>query len=183
MVKCVDCDHDISYTVKVMAHQFLWGLIDPTVQEKVLAKASDGQELTLKELIRFVEAQEMGRRSHPLLSGTGGLNMFLEYHKAKGNAKGVHRGGGAPPGGGGHQSGGRGGAPGGGVVATQAKPKCGYCGHGDHGSSQAERAGKCPALGKDCNKCKKSGHFAHCCPSRGAVKAAGAAVAVPVVAV
>jgi hypothetical protein len=75
-------------------------------------------------------------------------------------------------------------APGRGVVAPQAKGRSTYCSRSDHGSSQAERAGKYPALGKECSKCKKTGHFAHCCLSKGgAVRAAGAVVAVPVVAV
>jgi hypothetical protein len=161
-----------------MAHQFVGGLIDQAVQEKVLAKASDGQELSLKDLIGLVEAQEIGKRPQALLSGTGGLNRVSEYHKAKGGAKGVNAGEGAPPGGGGHQSGGWGGAPGERVVC---RPKYGSCGQDDQGSSQAERAGKCPALGKECRKCKKLGHFSYCFQAKGgAVRAAGVAAA-PVV--
>jgi hypothetical protein len=73
-MNCSGCSIKISYWEKVMAHQFVHGLIDSTIQEKVLDKASDGQELTLKDLIGYVESQECGKRSQALLSGAGGLN-------------------------------------------------------------------------------------------------------------
>jgi hypothetical protein len=131
-------------------------------------------ELTLKDLIGYVESQECGKRSQALLSGAGGLNRVSEYQAAKGKCRGSQPGGG-------HRLGGRGVAPGRSVVAPQAGTKCTFCGHGDYGSSQAERAGKCPALSVECNKCRKTGHFPRFCTSKGrAVRAAGAA-AVPAV--
>jgi hypothetical protein len=166
------CEADVSYQENIMAHQSVRGLVDPVVQEKILSKATNGTELTLQELIRMVEAMEMGKRSQALLTGSGGLKRVSEYRAAKGGKGcGVHPGGDGPKGQG----------PGGGVTPATG-PKCNYCGSGGHGSSQAERAGKCPALTKDCNKCGKRGHFAHKCLTKTAAVKAVAAVAAPVAA-
>jgi hypothetical protein len=141
--------------------------VDPVVQEKVLSKASNGTELTIKELITMVEALKMGKRRQALLVGTGGLNRVSDYRAAKGGkGRGVNPQGPAP-------------GPG---KTSPSSSKCNYCGSGGHGFSQAERAGKCPALDKDCNSCHKRGYFAHRCPSKAAGVKAVAAVAAPVVA-
>jgi hypothetical protein len=102
-MKGMGCNAEVFYGKKVMAHQFVCGLVDSTIQEKVLAKVLDGQELSLKDLIGYMESQEIGKRSQALLSGAGGLNRMSDYQAAKGRGKGVHPGGGALPGGGGHE--------------------------------------------------------------------------------
>jgi hypothetical protein len=63
MVACHDCEAEVSYTEKIMDYQFVRGLVDPVVQEKILSKALNGTELKLQELIGMVEALEMGKRS------------------------------------------------------------------------------------------------------------------------
>jgi hypothetical protein len=141
-----DCTAIVSYTDKIMAHQFVRGLVDPVVQEKVLSKASDGTNLTIMELITMVEALEMGKRSQALLVGTGGLNRVSDYRAAKGG-----KGQGVVP---------QGPAQGPGKTPSGSL-RCNYCGSGGYGSNQAERVGQCPALDKDCNSFHKKGDFAH----------------------
>jgi hypothetical protein len=82
-VLCAGCEVEVSYTDKIMAHQYVRGLVDPVVQAKILAKASGGEELNIKELTTMVEALEMGKRSQALLVGSGGLNRVSDYRQAK----------------------------------------------------------------------------------------------------
>jgi hypothetical protein len=156
-VLCAGCEIEVSYTDKIMAHQFVRGLVDPVVQEKILAKASGGEELEIKELTTMVEALEMGKRSQALLVGSGGLNRVSDYRQAKDGQKRTQQQGQQGPG---KQGPGRSLGSGG-----KDQPRCNFCGSQRHGSSREERAGQCPALDKDCNLCHKRGHFAHKCPT------------------
>jgi hypothetical protein len=92
-VTCAGCEVDVSYAEKILAHQFVRGLVDPVIQEKILAKASGGQEFSIKELNAMVVAYEMGKRSQALLVGSGGLNRVSDYRAIKdGQKKGSHQG-------------------------------------------------------------------------------------------
>ena len=122
MVTCSHCQKETSYQDKVMAHQLVRALVDPTIQEKILALASDGKKLTLQEVISAVEAQEMGKRSQGLLTGSGGLNRVSEYRSNKERPK-----------------------------SEPGAQKCKSCGRTDHkkGSDECKARGKeCNKCGK-----------------------------------
>ena len=130
LVNCSHCQRETSYQDKVMAHQLVRALVDPTIQEKILALASDGKKLSLQEIISAVEAQEMGKRSQGLLTGSGGLNRMSEYRSNKDKPK-----------------------------YEPSEEKCKSCGRKDH----KKGADECRAKGKECNKCRKIGHFSIVC--------------------
>ena len=138
LVNCSHCQRETSYQDKVMAHQLVRALVDPTIQEKILALASDGKKLSLQEIISAVEAQEMGKRSQGLLTGSGGLNRMSEYRSNKDKPK-----------------------------YEPSEEKCKSCGRKDH----KKGADECRAKGKECNKCRKIGHFSIVCESKAKVAA------------
>jgi hypothetical protein len=66
-VECSNCQTMISYEDKLLTHQLVRAILDPTIQEKVLTQAAGGKELSLKEVMAICEAQEVGKRSQGLL--------------------------------------------------------------------------------------------------------------------
>ena len=141
MVNCSHCQRETSYQEKNMAHQLVRALVDPTIQEKILALAADGKKLSLKEIILAVEAQEIGKRSQGLITGSaGGLNRVSEYRSNKEKPK-----------------------------QQPTDEKCKSCGRKDH----KKGADECNAKGKECNKCRKPGHFGFMCESKAKVAAVG----------
>jgi len=51
-VKCSNCNNMTSYTEQMLARQIVRGVVDPDIQEKVMARAGDkGRTLTLNEVI------------------------------------------------------------------------------------------------------------------------------------
>ena len=84
-VKCSipTCQNPTSYTDKMVAHQLVRGLVDPAIQEQVLAHAASGQDLSLEEIQKFVEAKEIGRRSGAIIAGASGLNRLSDYKRGK----------------------------------------------------------------------------------------------------
>jgi hypothetical protein len=84
VVTCSSCQQVTNYEDKILAYPFVRALVDPAIQEIVLTQAADDKELTLKEVMLIVEAQEMGKRSHGRLTGGAGLNRVSEYKAGKG---------------------------------------------------------------------------------------------------
>ena len=85
-VKCssAGCDTTVSYSDKMVSHQLVRGLVDASIQEKVLALAATEKNLTLKTISEFVEAQETGLRSSKILGGGAGVQKIgSDYKRAK----------------------------------------------------------------------------------------------------
>ena len=61
---------------EALSHQLMKGLVDPEIQERILAKSGDRtEEMTLQEILQTVEALEAAKRDQTSLSGSrGGLN-------------------------------------------------------------------------------------------------------------
>ena len=141
-VKCTgtDCQNETSYMEKMVAHQLVRGLVDPTIQEEVLAHAASNQDFNLAEIQKFIEAKETGRRSGALIAGTGGLNRVSEYkHQQRDRLRSSSQ----PP----------------------SLEKCNWCARPGHGAraSREIREQKCKAFKAKCETCSIVGHFKVAC--------------------
>ena len=78
------CQNPTSYAEQMVAHQLVRGLVDPAIQEQVLAHAASTQDITLHEFQKFIEAKEIGLRSGAIIAGSPGLNrVSSDYQKIK----------------------------------------------------------------------------------------------------
>ena len=77
-VQCtsVDCAEDVSYSENVILHALVKGLSDSDIQQEVLA---DGEDKSLDETVKYIEAKEAGKRSVGQL-GEAGLSSS-QLHK------------------------------------------------------------------------------------------------------
>ena len=141
-IKCAasGCSRETSYMEKMVAHQLVRGLVDPTIQEEVLAHAASNPELDLASIQKFIEARETGRRSGALIASTGGLNRVSGY---KSNQRERIRSSSQPP----------------------SVEKCHWCAKPGHGAraSKEVREQKCKAYKAKCEKCALVGHFKVAC--------------------
>ena len=137
------CTHQTNYSDKMVCHQLVRGLADPTIQEQMLAHGADNSDLDLAKTLKFVEAKEAGKHSSNLLSSAVGLNKMSEFKKNKFEQKI------SPP----HASDSR---------------KCGWCGQAGHGSraSKEVRQDKCKAFKHSCEACSVTGHYGSQCRAK-----------------
>ena len=147
-VKCSvsTCQNPTSYTDKMVAHLLVRGLVDPAIQEQVLAHAASGQDLSLDEIQKFVEAKEIGRRSGAIIAGASGLNRLSDYKGGKEPGRQRIRSN----------------------SETSSHEKCGWCGKAGHGAraSREIREQKCKAFKVKCDICTKIGHYKEVCRRR-----------------
>ena len=135
------CKQEVNYSDKLCSHVVIAGLEDPSIQEKVLALATETEgELTLKRITEYVFAQEVGIRSRKLLESDTEL-CRLSPHRQRRRAN---------------------------TLPNTVRPdqsKCTYCGRTGHGlkASAEIRKQKCPAFGKNCLKCGTPDHFSAVC--------------------
>ena len=139
------CNTKVSYLDTMIAHQMVRGLINTDTQEKVLALAAT-ENLTVKRITEYVEAQEMSSRSSKLLSAAT-INKISDYQRGRSNTLPSRLNSDKP-----------GGEPG-------DTGKCVYCGRQGHGKNPNidVRKEQCGAWGKKCNKCGAQNHFANVC--------------------
>ena len=115
--------------------QLVWGLYSSDIQEKVLAAGAaleEGKEMHLSDVIKMVEAMEMGKTTQALVSGSGAACRLSDHQKKKqvGRDQNRNQRGGRDQCGGQREQRGNTGA---------GDKKCSFCGHEYH-----ERD-KCPA--------------------------------------
>ena len=77
------CGADVSYSDKMVSHQLVRGLDDPSIQEKVLAQAATDKELDLKKMTEFVMAQETGTRSSKILNSGVVIGRISDYQRGR----------------------------------------------------------------------------------------------------
>ena len=145
--KCVSdsCGKNIDYSEKMVCHQLVRGLSDPTIQEQTLAHAADIKDLDLATTVKFIEAKESGKRSSGMLSSSGGLNRIQAGRKMKPGDVQIQD-----------------------KQQFQDKGKCGWCGQVGHGSRSAVkvRREKCRSFDHVCEQCGFVGHFELMCRSK-----------------
>ena len=146
-VKCAapNCGEECDYTSEVVLDNLIRGLADEEIQRKVLALPDE--DCTLPKVVKFVEAEEMGRQSMRDTKDISGDISALSSYRLQRRAPA----GGEQLLGGGGRSGGR---------------RCYDCG----GNFPHLKDDPCPALKEPCKRCKKHGHVKRHCPLRKADK-------------
>ena len=154
-VRCgnITCGKKVSYTDQMISHMLIRGLEDLTFQDKVMTLVAERGEQTLQQLVAYIEAMEVSKRSQGLM-GTAQLAR-MGVSKAKPGAQGASK-------------------PKQGAGAAKLG-NCKGCGkdRSDH------RGGKCFAAELECRTCKAKGHISRVCPKKtgGSVKSAEVAPA------
>ena len=136
------------YFDKMVTHQLIRGLVDPVIQEQVLAHSSTNKNMNLDQVLQFVQAKEAGKQdSSHLTEAGGGLCRKTDFQKSKSAL--LHP------------------LPGGGRT-RKMEDKCAWCGQTGHGAlvTEEERKQKCRAFGKTCRTCGKNNHFDTVCKSK-----------------
>lgn len=133
-VDCPKCSTEISYTNEVIKDIIVKGIYDSDIQLNLL---SDNNKLmSLEDVLRFVEAKEMGKRSaQKLLHNAQGANSTKShYQKAR-------------------------------LQQVTEAALCSYCGKSGHGKSASLtiRKKQCGAFGKVCSHCGLKNHLANVC--------------------
>merc|ERR1712082_187787 len=144
-----NCQKEVSFKEKFKMLQLVWGLYSKDIQEKVLAAGAaldEGKEMSLSDVIKMVEAMEMGKATQALVSGSGGACRLSEHQCNKQSGRQQHRA----------QQSNNSQHSGNGARGSSGK-SCGFCGCGSHDRE------KCPAKDIVCHKCKKTGHFRDKC--------------------
>ena len=142
IVKCQSelCDTDVDYSDIMVRDALIRGLNDEEIRLDVLGESR--QDISLEDVLRYVEAKESGKRSASRLlveAGPATAAAATSSYQFKKKSSSSSDGGRNPP------------------------PTCGYCGRSGHSSNRQERMKNCPAFGKMCTKCGRAHHFANVC--------------------
>jgi len=144
-VQCQRCNHDVVYTEQILRDIVTRNIADNDIQLELLG--SENQNMSLEEVIRFIEAKESGKRSatHLLTTQTANAARSSLYKRGK-NA------------------------------TTSAPPHnndlCTYCGRQGHGKQAPPNIRKksCTAFGHTCGHCGKNNHLETVCRSKDRAK-------------
>ena len=140
-VTCPTCAVDINYTEQVLRDIITRGLADHEIQLDILGDKN--QNMSLDEVIQFIEAKEAGKRSAGRLQGTQSINAtHSQYRKSKQDGLKSQR--------------------------STHKDTCSYCGQHGHGkrAPTSIRRNTCPAYGKTCGHCGRPNHIEAVCQQK-----------------
>ena len=140
--QCTGCEANVDYTEAIIKDVLCRGLEDTEIQMDLLGDKN--QDMTMEQVLRFVEAKEAGKRSVSCLllpQATDAVAGSSYRRQKKPSAKG------SPP---------------------KDQDRCTYCGTRGHGRSPPTRIRRieCPAFGTKCNLCDKNNHFEKMCRSK-----------------
>ena len=137
-VQCQQCNHDVGYTDHILRDVITRNIADSDIQLELLG--NENQDMSLAEVIRFVEAKESGKRSATHLVETHAAEAARNssYKKRK-NA-----------------------------LSSPNDNQCNYCGKHGHGKQSTSQIRKksCTAFGHCCKHCGKDNHFELMCRSK-----------------
>ena len=140
---CPSCEANVDYTEVMIKDVLCRGLEDSEVQMDLLGNKN--QDMTLEQVLGFVEAKEAGKRSASrlLLPQVTDAVAGSSYRKQRK----------APP---------------------KDQETCTYCGTKGHGRNPPTRVRRreCPAFGTKCNYCNKDHHFERMCRGKHDLKPA-----------
>ena len=132
------CQKVVSFADRFKTLQLIHGIYDKEIQEKVLAAGaalSEGQEMSLADVIKMVQSCEMGKYTHAEISKAGGINRISEHRRNKDQ---------------GRQSKGK----------EQGDAKCGFCGRSRHSREECPareaKCNNCGNVGHFAAKCRKA---------------------------
>ena len=149
-LKCIKCNKVNDYSQDIVTDQLIRGLANNDIQQELLAQGDTLR--THEQILQYIIGKQAGIRNQAfLVTSTSLLDVQSAYQRQKKNenyTKHVQ----IPS----HEISGLG---------------CTGCGSRLHGKgTEKPRKMYCPAIGKTCNKCYKSNHFASVCRSTKIVK-------------
>ena len=140
--QCTGCEANVDYTEAIIKDVLCRGLKDTEIQMDLLRDKN--QDMTMEQVLRFVEAKEAGKRSASRLllpQATDAVTGGSYRRQKKPSAKGHHQ-----------------------RIKTAARTV------GPEGTEEAPptriRRIECPAFGTKCNLCDKNNHFEKMCKSK-----------------
>lgn len=145
VTQCPSCAADINYTDAILRDVLSRGIADQEIQLDVLG--DQNQDMTLEEVLKFVETKESGKRSASrLLNSQGAGSVSSTYRRGK--QQDVRN-------------------------RMTDLGLCGYCGEKGHGRSAPFRIRKteCPAYNHTCQYCKLQHHLEKACHNKERSKA------------
>ena len=140
VVSCPGCDTEVNYTENVLRDVVTRGLADEEIQLDLLGERN--QDMSLEEVLQFIEAKESGKRSAGRLLQTQGAEAIRSQYRRKQTAdrKPTDK-------------------------PNEACYYCGKLGHG-HKASPILRKKECSAFGATCQLCGRSNHVETACQSK-----------------
>ena len=141
-LSCPGCNHDVHYTDAILRDVLCRGLADNEIQMDLLGDSN--QDMTLEQVLRFVEEKEAGKRSAAHL-----LIFQAADHVAGSSYKRQKK---LPP-------------------RNQQGPdqdSCTCCstkGHGKNAPTRTRRS-ECPAFGTQCGHCGRDHHYERVCRAK-----------------
>jgi len=145
LVTCPGCANDVNYREEILRDVLTRGIIDSEVQLDLLGDSN--QDMTVEQVLKFVEAKEAGKRSASRLLDSHGVEAARSsYRKDQSNAVRQKR----------HTPG------------TDRSENCSYCGKKGHGKRVPARVRQrdCPAYDHTCQHCSIKHHFESMCRSK-----------------
>ena len=145
-LKCTGCDANVDYTETMLRDVLCRGLEDSEIQMDLLGNKN--QDMTLEEVLRFVEAKETGKRSASrlLLPHMADVVAGSSYRRQK---RAVVKG-----------------------LPSRDQELCTYCGLKGHAPTRVRRR-ECPAFGTVCGHCNRDHHYEKMCRDRSNQKREG----------
>ena len=138
LITCPHCDGEVNYTEAVLRDVVTRGLADPEIQLDLLGGLEGLQDMSLEQVLQFIEAKEGGKRSASKLVDTHGAEAAASTYRRTKNKK------------------------------PDKLEHCSYCDKTGHGKNAPPRIRKreCSAYGHTCEICKKLNHFECVCRSK-----------------
>ena len=140
---CPGCDREVDYTEQILRDVLSRGVADPDIQLELLSHVN--QNMTLEEVLKFVQTKEAGKRSATrLLEHNNTSAIRSQYKRGKKEIKPDN------------------------ATKQETSSKCLYCGGQSHGTNTSQQARKstCPAFNHTCGHCHRLHHFDHVCRSK-----------------
>lgn len=152
---CHDCNKNVTYKEDMLMYQFLCGLNDTNIQEKIMESAAntENQKITMTKAMKIAEAYELGKTSQQLVNNGGELSRISQHQLNKRSSRQNTHGN----------------KPSDSKDTKKSEVKCGNCGKAGHSSKLNDRRENCKAFDKTCGKCNLNGHYTNMC--RGGPKA------------
>ena len=147
-------ESDANYSNEMVKNVLACGLADPEIRLSLLS--DENQEMSLEQMIKFIEAKEIGKKSASRFSDNHKVNSVKSSYKSEASKKIKNR----------YQTHEKNS-----VSSRYKEDPCGWCGRHGHGNYRepGKRWKICPAFGQICMKCNKRNHFAAMCKDTGPV--------------
>ncbi|MEL6805700.1 MAG: hypothetical protein AAFO91_18165, partial [Bacteroidota bacterium] len=137
ILECPSCSASVNFTNEILKDVIVKGILDCDIQLDLLS--DHNQNMTLEQIIRYVETKESGKRS--------ASKIFHDVQAASTSRSAYQRSK---------------------FRVGKPETVCNYCGKGGHGknASISMRQKNCPAFGKKCSNCGIPNHFAALCRAK-----------------